>query len=84
MDDICTHLDHMVLSYKFLSSMGPAIHDEDYMSMILMLLLDSYTTHLETLADAAIGSGHMFTAHDITTKATELVDIDYRNTRTCS
>src|SRR5882724_4054873 len=74
MDDIHAHLDHMALSYKCLSGMGTAIHNEDYMSMILMSLPDSYTTHLETLTDAAIGSGCMFTAHDIITKVTELMD----------
>jgi len=64
MDDIHTHLDYMALSYKCLSGMGTAIHNEDYASMILMSLLDSYMTHLETLADAAISSGCTFTAHD--------------------
>ena len=74
MDNICAHLDHMALSYKCLSGMGAAIHDEDYTSMILVSLPDSYTTHLESLTDVAISSGHTFTAHDIITKATELVD----------
>ena len=55
--------------------MGATIHDEDYSSMILMSLPDSYLTYLETLADAAIGSGHTFTTHDIIAKETELVDI---------
>ena len=64
----------MALSYEHLSGMGAAIHNEDYASMILMSLLDSYTTHLETLADAAISSGRTFTAHDIIAKAIELVD----------
>jgi len=54
--------------------MGATIHDERYSSMILMSLPDSYVTYLETLADAAIGSGCMFTAHDIISKATELTD----------
>ena len=74
MDGIRAHLDDIVLLYKCLSGMGVVIHDEDYTSMILMSLLDSYTTHLETLTDAAIGSGHMFTAHNIITKAIELAD----------
>src|SRR5882724_661639 len=73
-DNIHAHLDHMALSYEHLSSMGAAIHNEDYASMILMSLPDSYTTHLETLADAAISSGHTFTAHDIIAKAIELAD----------
>ena len=74
MDDICTHLDDMALSYKCLIGMGIAIHDKDYSSMILMSLLDTYTTHLETLADVAISSGCMFTTHDFISKATELTD----------
>src|SRR5882724_10844971 len=74
MDDICTHLDYMALSYESLSGMGAAIHNEDYVSMILMSLPDSYITHLETLTDAAIGSGHMFMAHNIITKVTKLAD----------
>ena len=74
MDDICAHLDDMALSYEHLSGMGTTIHDDDYSSMILMSLLDSYVTYLETLTDVAIGSGHMFTTHDIITKATELAD----------
>src|SRR5882724_1525807 len=73
-DDIHAHLDSMALSHECLSGMGVAIHDEDYASMVLMLLPDSYTTHLEMLADAAISSGRMFTAHDFITKAIELSD----------
>jgi len=42
--------------------------------MILMSLPNTYTTHLETLADMAISSGCMFTAHDFISKVTELVD----------
>src|SRR5882724_4204369 len=64
----------MALSYKCLSGMGAAIHDKDYASMILMSLLNSYTSHLEILTDVAIGSGRTFTAHDIITKVTELTD----------
>jgi len=73
-DDICAHLDDMVLLYKHLSGMGTTIHNEDYVSMILMSLPDSYMTYLETLSDEAIGSGCTFTTHDIITKATELAD----------
>ena len=51
--------------------MGAAIHDE-YLSMILMSLPDTYTT--QTLADVAISSGCTFTAHDFISKATELTD----------
>jgi len=74
MDDICTHLDDMALTYKGLSSMGAAIHDKEYLSMILMSLPDTYTTHLETLADVAISSGRMFTAHNFISKMTKLTD----------
>ena len=54
--------------------MGVAIHDEDYASMVLMSLPDSYTTHLETLVDTAISSGCTFTAQDFISKAIELLD----------
>jgi len=74
MDDIRAHLDNMALLHQHLSGMGIAIHDEDYMSMVLMLLPDSYTTHLKTLADAAISSGQTFTALDFIAKAIELSD----------
>ena len=74
MDNICTHLDDMALSYECLSGMGAAIHDKDYLSMILMSLPDTYTTHLETLADVAISSGRMFTAHNFISKMTKLTD----------
>jgi len=73
-DDICAHLDDMALSYERLSGMGVAIHDEDYASMVLMSLPDSYTTHLETLVDTAISSGCTFTAQDFISKAIELLD----------
>ena len=73
-DDIHAHLDDMALSYEHLSSMGATIHDEDYASMILMSLPDSYMTYLETLSDMAIGSGHTFTTHNIISKATKLTD----------
>jgi len=54
--------------------MGVTIHDEDYASMVLMSLPDSYTTHLETLMEAAISSGHTFTTQDFISKAIELSD----------
>ena len=73
-DDIRTHLDDMALSYEHLSGMGVAIHDEEYASMVLMSLPDSYTTHLETLADATISSRHTFTAQYFISKAIELLD----------
>src|SRR5882724_9433439 len=73
-DDIRDHLNDMALSYEHLSSMGVAIHDEDYASMVLMSLPNSYTTHLETLVDAAISSGCTFTAQDFISKAIELLD----------
>src|SRR5882724_290778 len=43
-------------------------------SMVLMSLPESYTTHLETLTDVAIRSGHTFTAHNLISKAIELSD----------
>jgi len=73
-DNIHTHFNDMVLSYKHLSSMGAALHDKDYASIILMSLPDTYMTHLETLMDMAIGSGHTFTTHEFITKAIELFD----------
>jgi len=74
MDNICIHLDDMALSYECLSGMGFSIHDEDYVSMVLMSLPDSYTTHVETLTDTAISSGHTFTAYNFITKVIELSD----------
>src|SRR5882724_3543616 len=73
-DDICAHLDDMALSYERLSGMGVAIHDEDYASMVLMSLPNSYTTHLETLTDATISSRCTFTTQDFISKAIELLD----------
>ena len=64
----------MVLLYKHLSGMGTTIHNEDYVSMILMSLPDSYMTYLETLTDVAIRSGCTFTTHNTISKATELAD----------
>src|SRR5882724_4390649 len=71
-DDICTHLDNMALSHECLSGMGVAIHKEDYASMVLMSLPDSYTMHLETLADVAISSRQTFTIPNFIAKAIEL------------
>jgi len=68
MDDICAHLNDMALSHEHLSGMGTAIHDEDYASMVLMSLPDSYTTYLKTLTDAAISSRCTFTAPDFIPK----------------
>ena len=58
MDDIHTHLNEMVLLYEHLIGMGVTLHDEDYMSMVLMSLPETYSTHLETLVDSANSSGH--------------------------
>ena len=52
-DDIQAHLDEMELMHKRLSRMGVTLHDDDYSSMILMSLPESYTLHLETLTNAA-------------------------------
>jgi len=51
-----------------------AIHNKYYASIVLMSLLDSYTTHLETLTDATISSGCTFTSHDLISKVIELSD----------
>ena len=48
-DDIQAHLDEVVLMHECLSRMGVAMHDDDYSSIILMSLPESYTTHLKTL-----------------------------------
>jgi len=74
MDDIRVHLDDMALSHEHLSGMGIAIHDEDYASMVLMSLPDSYTMYLETLTDAAISSGCTFPTPDFIAKAIKLAD----------
>ena len=42
------------------------------MSMVLMSLPESYTTHLTTLADVAFSSGHIFTVDYFFTKAIKL------------
>src|SRR5882672_11493710 len=73
-DDIRAHLDDMALSHERLSGMGVTIHDEDYASMVLMSLPDSYTTYLKTLTDAAISSGQTFTPPLFPPKAIELAD----------
>src|SRR5882672_2206209 len=74
MDDIHAHLDDMALLHEHLSGMGITIHDEDYASMVLMSLLDSYTMYLETLSDTTISSGCTFTTPDFIAKAIELAD----------
>jgi len=73
-DDIRAHLDNMALSHEHLSGMGITIHNKDYVSMVLMSLPDSYTTYLETLADAAISSRRTFTAPEFIARAIELAD----------
>src|SRR5882724_5755912 len=57
-----------------LSGMGVALHDDDYTSMILMSLPESYTLHLETLADTMNSSGNPLTAHGFITKAIDLYE----------
>jgi len=42
--------------------------------MVLMLLPESYTTHLETLMDVANSSRHTFTVYDFISKAIGLFD----------
>ena len=74
MDDIRAHLDDMALMYERLSRMGVTLHDEDYVSMVLMSLPNTYTTHLETLADSATSTGRTFTAANLISKAIELFD----------
>ena len=73
-DDICAHLNEMALLYEHLSGMGVTLHNKDYMSMVLMSLPETYSTHLKTLMDSTNSSGHKFTAHDFIVKATELFD----------
>src|SRR5882724_9267925 len=73
-DDIRAHLDEMVLMHKRLSGMGVILHDDNYSSMILMSLPESYTMHLETLADAASSSGNPLTAHAFITKVIDLYE----------
>ena len=46
-DNIHAHLSDMALLHEHLSGMGVTIHNEDYASMVLMSLPDSYTTHLK-------------------------------------
>ena len=71
-DDICTHLDEMPFIHKHLSRMAVALHDNDYVSMVLMSLPESYTIHIKTLADAASSSGNPLTAHNLITKVIDL------------
>ena len=71
-DDIRAHLDEMALMCECLSGMGVTLHNDDYASMILMSLPESYTLHLETLADAASSSGNPLTAHGFITKEINL------------
>src|SRR5882724_8863717 len=79
-DDIRAHLDEMVLMHKRLSRMGVTLHNDDYSSMILMSLPESYTLHLETLADAASSSRNPLTAHTFITKAIDL----YKKCQLCT
>ena len=72
-DDIQAHLDEMALMHEQLSRMGVTLHD-DYSSMILMSLPESYTLHLETLANAASSSRNPLTAHTFITKAINLYE----------
>src|SRR5882672_1152324 len=73
-DDIRAHLDEMALMHERLSGMGVAMHNDDYASMILMSLPESYTMHLETLADAASSSGNPLSAHSFIMKAIDLYE----------
>src|SRR5882724_4446419 len=73
-DDIRAHLDEMVLMHERLSGMGVILHDDDYSSMILMSLPESYTLHLETLANAASSSGNPLTAHAFIMKEIDLYE----------
>src|SRR5882724_461976 len=57
-----------------LSGMGVALHDDNYASMILMSLPESYTLHLETLADAVNSSRNPLTAHGFITKEINLYE----------
>src|SRR5882724_5759999 len=54
--------------------MGVTLHDEDYASMVLMSLPDTYTTHLETLANSATSTSQTFTVANLISKAIELFD----------
>src|SRR5882724_4242701 len=45
-DDIRAYLDEIALMHEFLSSMGAALHDDDYASMILMCEGDTMTMPL--------------------------------------
>jgi len=61
MDDIHAHLDDMALSHEQLSGMGIAIHDKDYMSMVLMSLQTATTCtskHLQTLHQQRVNIHH--------------------------
>src|SRR5882724_3562707 len=60
-NDIQAHLDKMALMHKFPSGMGVTLHDNYYLSMVLMSLPESYTLHLETLADMASSSRNPIT-----------------------
>ena len=62
MDDIQAHLDKMALMYKHLSGMGVTLHDNDYMSMVLMSLPELYTMHLKTLVESTSSSRNPLTA----------------------
>jgi len=73
-DNICTHLDKMAFIHKHLSRIGVDLHNNDYASMILMSLPESYTIHLETLADATSSSGNPLTTHNLITKAVNLYE----------
>ena len=73
-DNVWSHLDKMAPIYERLSGMGATIHNQDYVSMILMALPETYTTYHETLADSTARNGRPLSANNFITKAIELYE----------
>ena len=64
----------MALMHEQLSGMGVTLHDKDYVSMVLMSLPETYSTHLETLVDLATSAGWSFTTNNFIMKTIKLYD----------
>jgi gag-polypeptide of LTR copia-type len=68
-DDIPTHLDSIQLLYERLSGMGAPPSEDNYSSMIILSLPESYQVLLTTLGDATQQAGNPLNSNNYITKA---------------